>query len=168
MARINITSTDIHARLARGECANYSRNCCQGTVPCAVVEGGACDYFAQYVKPLLEYPDISAKYSREAKVTVGLNPKAKVVRKRREAKEPTLAIEAKPTAKPTSAPAAKPKMVTPIAPPAPAPVPVPAPALAAVTPPATPTRAKRQPPSTAPQLTLDLLAVPATGKTRKR
>jgi len=94
------TSADIWARLARGECALYHGNSCQGRTPCTIINGEPCDYFNQYVKPLLEYPDFSARYGREAKVTVALNPKAKVLRKSRLAADPALpALEPPPAAK---------------------------------------------------------------------
>ena len=102
MARIKVTSSDINAKLARGECANFRNNGCQGRTPCLVVNGEPCQYFATYVKPLLDYPDYLNKYGREAKITVALNPKAKVVRKRRLAAEPTLGIKSSP---PAAAPA---------------------------------------------------------------
>ena len=101
------TTADILARLARGECANYLNNSCQGRTPCTVIIGSPCDYFAQYVKPLLEYPEFSDKYGREAKVTVALNPKAKVLRQRRQAGANTLPEVAARPAAPTT-PAAKP------------------------------------------------------------
>ncbi|MHB9130636.1 MAG: hypothetical protein ACYDBB_06050 [Armatimonadota bacterium] len=93
MARVKVTASDIHARLARGECANYRNNSCQDRTPCTVVNGEPCDYFAKYVQPLLEYPEFSTRYGREAKVTLALNPKAKVIRKRRTASEPALALD---------------------------------------------------------------------------
>lgn len=92
------TNADILARLAKGECANFHNNSCQKRTPCTVIIGEPCDYFAQYVKPLLEYPEFSNKYGREAKITVALNPKAKVVRKRRAAETPKLAIAQEPAA----------------------------------------------------------------------
>lgn len=102
MARVKVSAADILARLAKGECANYRNNGCRGAAPCTVIAGEACDYFAQYVKPLLDYQEFSAKYGREAKVAVALNPKSKIIKKRRKAGEPTLAIDpaAKPSAKP--------------------------------------------------------------------
>ncbi|HEY3416450.1 MAG TPA: hypothetical protein VGM23_06170 [Armatimonadota bacterium] len=96
MARAKVTSTDIYARVARGECANYRNNACQGRTPCTVLVGENCEYFAKYVKPLLDYPEFNAKYAKEAKVTLLLNPKAKVVRQRRKAEEPALDLQ--PTA----------------------------------------------------------------------
>ncbi len=105
MARIKVTSSDINAKLAKGECANYRNNSCQGRIPCMVLNGEPCQYFATYVKPLLDYPEISSKYGREAKIAVALNPKSKVVRKRRLAAEPTLAIKSAPPAALPAAPA---------------------------------------------------------------
>ena len=113
MVRVKVTSSDIHAKLARGECANYRNNGCQGRTPCTVVNGEACQYFATYVKPLLDYPDVMAKYGREAKMTVALNPKAKVIRKRRLANEPTLAA---PLTSPAPEPAAAGKQPAPAKP----------------------------------------------------
>ena len=98
MARNKATTTDIHARLARSECANYRNNKCHGTTPCLVVNGEACGYFTTYVQPLLDYPEVAAKYHNEAKISVALNPKSKIVRKRRQASEPKLAIETTPPA----------------------------------------------------------------------
>ncbi len=101
MARAKATSTDINAKLARGECANYQKNCCLGRTPCLIIQGEPCGYFATYVKPLLETPDIAARYHREAKISVALNPKSKVIRKRRKDDEPKLMeISVKITAKP--------------------------------------------------------------------
>lgn len=164
MARIKVTSTDIHARLARGECANYRSNCCQGRTPCLVIDGESCDYFAQYVKPLLDYPDVSAKYSREAKVTVGLNPKAKVVRKRRTAGEPALALEA--AARPAAAKATPARMVAKpvVAPPVQS-------ALPPVAPTPTPAQAKRPvatQPTPQPQLFLELTPDTPTKHARRK
>ena len=103
MARVKATTTDIHARLARGECANYRAGSCLGKHPCTVTNGEACDYFASYVLPLLEYPDFAGKYAREAKITVALNPQSKVVHKRRQAATAsTLALDAGKTAKATT------------------------------------------------------------------
>ncbi|MEI7834733.1 MAG: hypothetical protein WCJ56_16220, partial [bacterium] len=105
MARAIATSTDINAKLARGECANYQKNCCLGRTPCLIIQGEPCGYFATYVKPLLETPDIAARYHREAKISVALNPKSKVIRKRRQAAEPKLPeISVKITAKPPVVP----------------------------------------------------------------
>lgn len=87
MARVKVTSSDIYARLARGECANYRQNACQGRTPCTIVNGEPCQYFDVYVKPLLDYTEFENRYAREAKQTLALNPKAKVVRKRRQAAE---------------------------------------------------------------------------------
>ncbi len=122
MARVKVTSSDINAKLAKGECANYRSNGCQGRQPCTVVNGEACVYFNTYVKPLLDYPDYLAKYGREAKISVALNPKSKVVRKRRQANEPALAVNPAPAAPLPSAqvkskPAAKPAGLVPTAPP---------------------------------------------------
>lgn len=108
MARLKVTSSDINARLAKGECANFRNNCCQGRTPCAVVSAEACEYFSTYVKPLLEYPDFSAKYGREAKIAVALNPKAKVIRKRQKAGEPALALANEPAAAPAVVKTTKP------------------------------------------------------------
>ncbi|MHB9024958.1 MAG: hypothetical protein ACYC7E_12435 [Armatimonadota bacterium] len=105
MARAKVTSTDIFARVARGECANFRNNACQGRTPCTVLVGESCEYFAKYVKPLLDYPEFSAKYAKEAKVSLLLNPKAKVVRQRRKAEEP--ALDLAPAA--TTPPAPKPR-----------------------------------------------------------
>lgn len=105
MARAKATSSDINAKLARGECANYQRNCCLGRTPCLIVAGEPCGYFTTYVKPLLETPDIAARYHREAKISVALNPKSKVIRKRRKDDEPKLMeISVKITAKPVDIP----------------------------------------------------------------
>jgi hypothetical protein len=94
MARVKATTTDIHARLARGECANYRAGNCLGKRPCLVINGEACDYFSSYVMPLLEYSEFSDKYAREAKISVALNPHSKVVHKRRQAAQvSTLALE---------------------------------------------------------------------------
>ncbi len=101
MARVKVTSSDINARLAKGECANYVGGGCQGRTPCLIVNGEPCQYFDDYVKPLLEQSDLSARYTREAKVKLALNPNAKVVRQRRQAEAPALALETK------SAPAPK-------------------------------------------------------------
>lgn len=99
MARVKATTTDVHARLARGECANYRSGNCLGKNPCTVINGEACDYFASYVLPLLDYGEFSVKYAREAKITVALNPQSKVVHKRRQASiSPTLAMEEAPKA----------------------------------------------------------------------
>lgn len=117
MARVKVTSTDINARLARGECANYRNNSCQGRTPCAVVNGESCVYFTNYVRPLLELQEFSNKYAREAKVAVALNPQAKVIRKRRIASAPALTFEASSTPPPakTAAPtkAVKPQATAP-------------------------------------------------------
>lgn len=116
-ARAKATLTDIYARLARGECANFLNGRCHGASPCTIVEGESCDYFTNYVKPLLDYPEFAGKYGREAKITVALNPKAKVVRKRRTAElaldvpaapAKTPARAAKSSTAPTPAPAASP------------------------------------------------------------
>lgn len=93
MARVKATTTDIFAKLARGECANFHSGCCQGKTPCTVVNGEACHYFTEYVLPLLDYPEFAGKYSRAAKIAVALNPRAKIVRKRRLAAEPALALD---------------------------------------------------------------------------
>lgn len=111
MVRVKATASDINAKLARGECANFHNGCCQGKTPCTVVNGEPCDYFLQYVKPLLEYQEFAGKYSREAKISVALKPHSKVIRKRRQAGEPTLALNA--TLPPKGAPV--PATVTPIA-----------------------------------------------------
>jgi hypothetical protein len=112
MARAKFTTTDIMAKLAKGECANYVRNSCQGRQPCAITLGEPCTYFGEYVKPLLDLPEFLAKYTREAKVGVALNPKTKVVRKRRAESLPELdvtpppppaSIKAAPPAKPAAA-----------------------------------------------------------------
>jgi|GEM_PF-2176167 len=112
MARVKVTSSDIHARLAKGECANF-RNGCQGRMPCAVIGGEACKYFDDYVRPLLDTPEFAQRYSREAKVKLALDPNAKVVRKRRQAGSPNLDITAEPvqTTKPAGA-RAKPTAVS--------------------------------------------------------
>jgi len=112
---MKVTSSDINARLARGECANF-RNGCRGRTPCAIVEGEVCQYFDDYVKPLLDMSDFAQRYAREAKVKLALNPNAKVVRKRRDAGAPKLDLQAETTpetpakaaakvAKPAAAPA---------------------------------------------------------------
>jgi len=90
MARAKATTLDILARLAKGECANFTQGGCQGReTPCAVAIGEACDYFTSYVKPLLDSPEFALKYGREAKIAVAVNPKTKVIRKRR----PTLDLD---------------------------------------------------------------------------
>ena len=104
MARNKATSTDIYARLAKGECANFSSSSCQGRTPCAIIHGEQCEYFSNYVQPLLEYPEFAQRYHREAKIHVALNPNAKVIRKRRLRAEPALAL-------PTPAPAISPRPV---------------------------------------------------------
>jgi len=115
MARAKVTSSDIHARLAKGECANF-RNGCQGRMPCTVVNGEPCQYFTDYVQPLLDMPDFAQRYAREAKVKLALNPDAKVVRKRRQAGAPTLdlpaeaAPEPKAAGKPAETPTLKPRV----------------------------------------------------------
>lgn len=96
MARIKVTNADINARLARGECANYRQNGCRGQSPCTIIVGEPCDYFNRYVKPLLDYQEFSTKYQREAKVTVAINPNARVVRTRRTSVEPRLSLDAAP------------------------------------------------------------------------
>ena len=88
MSRVNATSTDIYARLAKGECANYLNGCCLGRAPCAVVVGEACQYFNDYVKPLLDGAELSQRYAREAKIKLAINPETKVVRKQRPAGAP--------------------------------------------------------------------------------
>ena len=104
MARVKVTSSDINARLAKSECANYLNGRCQGRTPCTVVEGESCQYFSEYVRPLLDHADVAQRYSREAKIRLALNPEAKVVRKRRQAGAPTLALETTaPPTKPASA-----------------------------------------------------------------
>lgn len=133
MARAKVTNADIFARLARGECANYRQNGCRGQSPCTIIVGEPCDYFNRYVKPLLDYPEFSTKYQREAKVTVAINPNAKVVRARRTSSEPRLTLEttsAKETAPRASKPA--PARVVKSTPqiPAPAPVAIPTPKVA--------------------------------------
>jgi len=95
MARVKVTSSDINARLAKGECANF-RNGCQGRLPCAVINGEACKYFDDYVRPLLDTSEFAQRYAREAKVKLALDPNAKVVRKRRQAGTPALDIAAAP------------------------------------------------------------------------
>jgi hypothetical protein len=105
MARSKVTNADIHARLARGECANYRQNGCRGQSPCTIVVGEPCDYFNRYVKPLLDYTEFSAKYQREAKVTIAINPNAKVVRARRSSNDPRLALDASPASADTTPPA---------------------------------------------------------------
>ena len=109
MGRVKATTTDIHSRLARGECANYRAGNCLGKNPCTIIHGEACDYFASYVLPLLDYPEFSNKYVREAKITVALNPQSKVVRKRRQtAIVPTLAFDAsKPAISTVNTPSVK-------------------------------------------------------------
>ncbi len=148
MSRVKITSTDIYARLAKGECANFSNGGCQGRTPCMVVNGETCEYFNSYVRPLLDFPEFSAKYAREAKVNLALNPKAKVVRKRRQAAEPKLEMAAPPPVVAPPAPPAKPAVAKAAPPPAkPAPAKAapravkPAPPVVAPTPPPTPKKA---------------------------
>lgn len=130
MARTKVTNADIFARLARGECANYRQNGCRGQSPCTIVVGEPCDYFDRYVRPLLDYAEFSVKYQREAKVTIAINPNAKIVRARRAGAEPRLALEASPAQNGPPPPVkrmaarktAKPKSATPAttaAPPAP-------------------------------------------------
>lgn len=135
MARVKATSTDVFARLAKGECANFRQNGCQGRTPCAIIHGEPCEYFANYVKPLLDLPDYTQKYTREAKITVALNPKAKVVRKTQVgmdiAPKATRVQSPAPRAATPTEPAAP---VTPAIPPAPLAAPAPAKAQ-----PATPT-----------------------------
>ena len=94
MAQVKFTSSDVFARLAKGECANFRNGACVKGTPCTVITGESCDYFAKYVKPLLDFSEFNNKYSREAKVSVALNPKAKVVRRRRTATEPALSLDA--------------------------------------------------------------------------
>jgi hypothetical protein len=68
MAPHNADDTQIRARLARGECANYRQGGCRGREPCAVETGDACAYFTSYVEPLIKIPDVSARYTREARI----------------------------------------------------------------------------------------------------
>ena len=107
MARIKVTSTDIYARLAKGECANYRNGNCVGRTPCTIINGEPCQYFATYVKPLLDQADFSAKYAREAKISVALNPQTKVVRKRQLAAAPALAMDSPTPSAPSSVRPAK-------------------------------------------------------------
>ena len=107
MARMKVTSSDIYARVAKGECANF-RNGCQGRLPCAVVNGEVCQYFDDYVRPLLDIPEFSQRYAREAKIKLALNPDAKVVRKRRQAGDPILDLKAESTPSPGPDKPAKP------------------------------------------------------------
>jgi hypothetical protein len=164
MARNKVTSSDIYARLARGECANYRQTGCRGKDPCTIVVGEPCDYFNRYVKPLLDYPEFSAKYQREAKVTLAINPNAKVVRTRRTSSEPRLSLDAPPAsheatrpakvAPAKAVPAAK-KTIPAIVPAKPVlvekPIPTPViPPKVAPTPPAAPPAQPRQKPAVAP------------------
>ena len=114
MVRVKATASDIYAKLARGECANFHNGCCQGKTPCTVVNGEPCEYFLQYVKPLLEYPEFAGKYSREAKISVALKPNSKVVRKRRQAGEPTLALNSTLPPKVTSSPTTMKPLANPV------------------------------------------------------
>ncbi|HEY3378041.1 MAG TPA: hypothetical protein VGL77_11170 [Armatimonadota bacterium] len=88
MARVKATTSDIYAKLARGECANFRNGSCEGQTPCTVIIGENCAYFAAYVQPLLDSPEFASKYHREAKIGVALQPKSKVIRKR----QPKLAL----------------------------------------------------------------------------
>jgi hypothetical protein len=106
MAHAKATVLDVMAKLAKGECANFVRNSCQGSTPCTVVNGEPCDYFARYVKPLLDIDEIAKKYQREAKVSVGVNPHTKVIRKRASFKL-DIAAEEKPAPAQTDATAKK-------------------------------------------------------------
>lgn len=101
MAKVKATTTDVYAKLARGECANFRNGCCQGRTPCTIIIGEACDYFNAYVQPLLEYGEFADKYRREAKISVALKPKTKVIRKSRAHTENSLTqyVVATPVAK---------------------------------------------------------------------
>jgi hypothetical protein len=176
MARTKATTTDIHARLARAECANFRTSGCRGNLPCTIINGEPCAYFSDYVQPLLSFPDIAAKYGREAKIAVALNPNAKVIRKRRQAAEPRL-LDAAPPKAPAPA-AATPKTRTPAPMKAPDPVrptPVVLPAPVVVTPPPAPVIAARpvSRPAPAPQpeqpmFMLELSPSAPTTKKRRR
>jgi hypothetical protein len=180
MSRVKITSTDIYARLAKGECANFSNGGCQGRTPCVVINGEPCEYFNSYVRPLLDFSEFSDKYAREAKVNLALNPKAKVVRKRRQAAEPKLELPATPPAKPTPVaapvapkPAPAPPKPAPVATPvaAPQPTPAAAPPKAPVAVPAPPPPVVAAVPAKAPaqaSFDFELVLTPAVEKPRKR
>jgi len=153
MARVKVTSSDINARLAKGECANYLNGRCQGRAPCAVVEGETCQYFNEYVRPLLDHTDVSQRYAREAKITLAINPTAKVVRKRRAAGDPTSALDMTPPAQEKPARQSAPPKDRAASDTTKAPK-------AAPTPPATPQRPTRQAQRTA-ELAPDMPATPA-------
>ena len=58
----------IRARLARGECANFVKGKCQNKSECTLIDSDKCNYFENYVMPLLESEVIAEKYHREAKM----------------------------------------------------------------------------------------------------
>jgi len=151
--KAKVTTSDIYARLARGECANYRQNGCRGQSPCTIIVGEPCDYFTRYVKPLLDYPEFSAKYQREAKVTLAINPNAKIIRARRAGAEPRLVLEDRvPTEavapQPAKAAAAKPKKAA--TPATPSEKPAASPTLPATPPAATPAKSARRKATAAP------------------